>query len=48
MSLYGLYLRKPSTDSISLSHMEKTYIELCNGGLILIFLENWKNGKSLK
>ena len=26
MSLYGLYLRNPSTDLIFLLHMERTYI----------------------
>ena len=49
MSLYGLYLRNPSLDSISLSHMERTYNgAVQTGGLILIFLENWGNEVSLK
>ena len=40
--LYGLYLTNPSLDSILLLHIEKKLLELCNGGLILICLENWK------
>ena len=47
MSLYGLYLHSPLTDSYLLLHMERTYMELCNKGLILIFLKNWKKKREI-
>ena len=47
ISVYGRYVRNPSTYIILLLHMERTYIELCNKGLILIFLENWKKKRNL-
>ena len=37
ISLYGLYLRYPSTDSILLLHVEKPYIEAVQRGLLLFF-----------
>ena len=33
MSLYGLYLRNPSTDLIFLLHMERTYIGAVRRGI---------------
>ena len=49
MNLYGLYLCNQSTDSLLRLHMERTYIKVVQrgrgGGLILIFLENWKKSE---
>ena len=39
MSLYGLYLHNPLTDSNLLLHMERTYI--------FIFLKNWKKKREI-
>ena len=45
MSLYGLYLSKPSTDAVLLLHMERTCIGVVQWGLFSFFLENWKKKK---
>ena len=48
MSLYGLYLPNPSTDSIFLWHMERTYIGAAQQGANFGFSLKFRNEKSLK
>ena len=49
MSLYGLYLRNPSTDLIFLLHMERTYIGAVQRRVNFdFFIENGRNENSLK
>ena len=48
MSLYGLSLRNPSTESVFILNMENRILELCVKLLILIYRMNWKIDKSLK
>ena len=48
MSLYGLYLRNPSTDLIFLLHMERTYIGAVQRRVNFDFSWKLKNENSLK